>query len=139
MFAYKTSVKTATIFSYELMGNRRIKRVLDLHFRRTEFESILEDLGRAVRLSIERDMKRGGTLSVATVDALKFYEKYAGRKLETVPGVASQQGPEVKSDKKTFAVGDHVWQGGVEYIVTKLKTDGTVDDADPVEAEHAVR
>ena len=137
MAAYRTTPKNAVIISCQLMGNRRIKRVLDLHFRRSELDSIMDDLSRATRLSIARDLKKGGSLSVATIKAVQILRNYARQN----PG-AGIEAPEAEAgiepdEPKIFAVGDHVWQAGVEYVVTKLKMDGTVDEA--VEATNAVR
>ena len=133
---YRTTPKTAVIYSYELLGNRRIKRVLDLHFRRTELDSLMDDLGRAARLSIARDLKHGGSLSIATIKAVQLLKSHARQ--NPGAGIDAPDEAETQPDepKKTFSVGDHVWQESVEYVVTKLKTDGTIDDADPVEAEN---
>ena len=131
---YKTTPKNAVVMSYEILGNRKIKAVIDLHFRRSEFDSIMDDLARATRISMARDLKQGG-LSIATVKAIQLLKSHARQNPDAgidVPKAETQP----DEPKKTFVVGDHVWQAGVEYVVTKLKVDGTIDDADPVEAEN---
>jgi len=82
--AYQVAVKNAVIMSYELLGNRKITAVLNLHFGRTEFDSILTDLGRALSKTLKKDAKTG-SLSVATSKALEFYERHVVPK---TPGTA---------------------------------------------------
>jgi hypothetical protein len=82
--AYEIAAKNAVNLSYELLGNRKIKAVLNLHFGRTEFDSILIDLGRALSKTLKRDAKTG-ILSVATSKALEFYERHVAAK---TPGTA---------------------------------------------------
>jgi len=74
--AYDTSGKTAVILSYELLANRKIKQVLDLHFGHTEMDSLLADLAKAIKQSLRKN-----GLTDATTTAIKFFEKHAGGKL----------------------------------------------------------
>ena len=87
--AYEVAAKNAVILSYELLGNRKIKAVLNLHFNRSEFDSILLDLGRALSKTLKREGK-AGSLSVATTKALELYERNLGSKTPTAPVVESE-------------------------------------------------
>jgi len=133
---YRTTPKNAVVMGHEILGNRRIKRVLDLHFCRNEIDSLMDDLGRAARLSISRDLKNGGSLSIATIKAVQLLKSHARQNSGAGIDVPDEAETQPDEPKKTFSVGDHVWQAGVEYVVAKLKTDGTIDDADPVEVEN---
>ena len=129
---YRTTPKNATIMSYEILGNRKIKAVIDLHFRRSEFDSIMDDLARAARLSIARDLKHGGSLSIATIKAVQILRNYARQN----PGAgivapesetASIPEPEAKIE---YHIGQKITQDGIRYRVTKVDPDGSVADAE---------
>lgn len=80
VFAVKSAydaAKNAEILSYELLANPKIRRVVDIHFGRTEMDSVRADLLRAIKKSLR---KTG--LSDATVTAIKFYENHGGQKIE---------------------------------------------------------
>jgi len=73
-FAYAgKSTKNAELRAYQLLGNKRLRAVLDLHFRRSAMESLLEDLHIAIKKSLRRD--RG--LSPDTTKAIEFFEQHA--------------------------------------------------------------
>jgi hypothetical protein len=69
--AYRT--KNPVVLGAELIGQSKIKRVLDLHFRRSGLESILTDLRRAAKKSA----KRG--ITSETVRALAAFDKYVAK------------------------------------------------------------
>lgn len=80
--AYNTaSIKSAKVFSYELMSKFKIRRVLNLFFGKpaTDLDDILPKLLRAIKKSVRRDLKAGG-ISPTTVAAMEFYERSTGRK-----------------------------------------------------------
>jgi hypothetical protein len=70
--AYGPDIKRADIRAYQILRNKKVKKVLDLHFRRSGLESILVDLKRAARQSVR--LKLG--LTPATVKALAAFEAY---------------------------------------------------------------
>src|ERR1700674_1226889 len=45
--AYGSATKNADLRAYQILRNRKVKKVLDLHFRRSELDSILSGLQRA--------------------------------------------------------------------------------------------
>lgn len=68
-FAYTT--KNPEILGAELMGQRKIKRVLDIHFCRSGLDSILADLRVVVKQA-----RRQRELTPALEKALLAFEKY---------------------------------------------------------------
>jgi hypothetical protein len=74
-------VKNTEIREYHTLRNKTVKKVLDLHFRRSPLESILADLQRAARKSVK--LKLG--LTPATVKALAAFEAYVAAQ-STVKG-----------------------------------------------------
>jgi hypothetical protein len=74
--AYNTSDKNAVILSYELLAKRKIRRVLDLHFGRTETDSLQADLVKAISKSLRKDPT--APLSETLRAAIKLYEKQSG-------------------------------------------------------------
>ena len=67
--AYQT--KNAAIMGPELLGQTKIRRVLDIHFGRSPLDSILADLQRAAKKSANV-----GALTPKTVRLLKKFEAY---------------------------------------------------------------
>src|SRR5713101_5322500 len=92
--AYDTAGKTAVILSYELLANRKIQRVLDLHFGHTEMDSLLADLAKAIKQSL-----RKGELTDATATAIKFFEKHTRRQIPKSKPSSSKKSK--KSKRKT--------------------------------------
>jgi hypothetical protein len=65
----------------QVQSHRKVKRILNIYFGRTDTESsdpFFDELKRAIRKSIRRD----GGLSDNTVTVIRFYEKHAGKKLQ---------------------------------------------------------
>jgi hypothetical protein len=112
--AYQVAAKNAVILSYELLGNRKIKAVLNLHFGRTEFDSILTDLERALSKTLKRDAKTG-SLSVATSKALEFYERHV--KTPTSPVAEPTSEKETESSAQKFPIGAVIVQDDKKYLV----------------------
>jgi hypothetical protein len=129
---YHTTPKNAVVMSYELLGNRKIKAVLDAHFGRTEYESIMDDLARATRTSMARDLKHGGSLSIATIKAVQLLKSHARQNPDAGIDVlesetVSKHEPEAKVE---YQIGQKITQDGVRYRVTKIDPDGSVVDAE---------
>jgi hypothetical protein len=116
--AYEVAAKNAVILSYELLGNRKIKAVLNLHFGRTEFDSILSDLERTLSKTLKKDAK-AGSLSVATTKALEFYERHV--KTPTSPVAEPTSEKETESSKHKFAIGEKFKQEGTTYRVDAVE------------------
>jgi len=109
--AYEVTSKNAVSMSYEVLGNKKIKAVLNLHFGRTQFDSILTDLEGVLSKTLKRDAKMGG-LSVATSKALEFYERHV-QKPATSPVAES----ETESSVQKFAIGSVIVQDDKKYLV----------------------
>jgi hypothetical protein len=77
--AYRT--KNPEVLGAELLGQKKIKRILDLHFGRTPMDSILADLEKAVKKSLRRGSKsRPSTITPETARALQLFEQYVAAK-----------------------------------------------------------
>lgn len=73
--AYGQSIKTPELRAYQILRNKKVKKVLDLHFRRSELDSILSELQRAARKSA----KMKGGLTPATKKALEAFAAFVAR------------------------------------------------------------
>lgn len=74
--AYKTS--RADVVGAEMLGNRKIKAVLDIHFKRSGFDSTLVDL----RSLLKRARRRNSDLARLVPElqrALIAFEKYTAK------------------------------------------------------------
>jgi len=137
--AYATSPANAVLLSYELLGNRKIKKVLDLHFGRTPLDAMLSDLEKAIRKSLRKDSKSGG-LSIATVQALAFYERHTGQQIEAARGAATPIAePEVHAEvaelsaPARFKVGDiAILDGKTKIRVTAVDDQGRAAEGDEI-------
>jgi hypothetical protein len=74
--AYGSHIKRVDIRAYQILRNKKVKKVLDIHFRRSGLESILADLKRAARKSVK--LKLG--LTPETVKALAAFEAFVAAK-----------------------------------------------------------
>lgn len=81
----RTSAKSLASRACHVQSAPKIKRLLRLAFGEPEnpMEPLLNDLRRAIRLSIKRD----GGLSDNTMTAIKFFERVAGKKIGKVSHV----------------------------------------------------
>ena len=75
--AYKT-VRYAELRAYQLLGNKRLRRILDIHFQRSAMDSLLADLHRVIKRSLRRGSKQPGVNPDLTA-ALAFFEKHSGQ------------------------------------------------------------
>jgi hypothetical protein len=80
--AYKVAPENATVMAYEILGSKRVKRVLDLAFGRDPMDRLLEDLHVMIKRSLRRDARNGGLANPDTTRAIEFFEKHAGRKIQ---------------------------------------------------------
>lgn len=71
-YAIGSHIKHIEIRAYQLLRNKAVRQVLDIHFRRSGLESILADLKRAAKKSVK--LKLG--LTPETAHALIAFEKY---------------------------------------------------------------
>jgi hypothetical protein len=83
--AYKSP--NSAILGAALLKQKKIKRVLDVHFGRSKMDSLLEDLHRVIKHSLRRGSKKGVTPELAA--ALAFYEKHSAAK-RTVNTVSAE-------------------------------------------------
>jgi hypothetical protein len=86
--AYKTTAPE--ILSYQVLGSKKVQRVLNLHLGRSDMDFILERTADLIQKSIRRDSKKGG-LSTATTNAIRFLSREqrraAGGKSEDPDGI----------------------------------------------------
>jgi hypothetical protein len=76
----RTSPKSRAPRACNIQAHPKIARLLRLAYGEPEPDPLLEDLRRALRKAL-----RQGQFSPDTTAALKFYEKYSGKKLKAVP------------------------------------------------------
>jgi hypothetical protein len=72
--AYKSP--NAAVLAAALLKQRKIKRVLAVHFQQDPMQALLEDLHKVIRHSLRRGSKKG--VSPELVAAMDFYERHAG-------------------------------------------------------------
>jgi hypothetical protein len=120
--------KTVTSMSYALLADKKVQAVLDLHFgkKRDPLDDVLAQLATVIAKALRADKKRG-RISVATVKAMQFYDKHAGKISATQPEApkAKRQSPEHR-----FKVGD---------LVTQRDGAGVVHTGKVIEADSAGR
>ena len=73
--AYPRATKNANIRSYQLQAGKKIRTVLDLHFRRGELEILLSDLKRLVKKSTKQGLGLTPQIARVLVTFEKFVEK----------------------------------------------------------------
>ncbi len=106
--------ETARVLGWETLGKSKVKAVLNLHFRRSPEDSlnlILTDLHKAIRKSL----KKTGEPSVATVEAIKWYEKQV-RKFQP-----KNTEPEGDDGIPKFKIATRFKQNGVLYEVQAVE------------------
>jgi hypothetical protein len=106
-------VKNEAVLSSQLLGQKKIKRVLDLHFGRTEpsqYDSMMAELTKALKKSLRTDRKTG-SLSTATMRAMDFYQAHEQKKAAAVKPAEPEDGVQ------RFAIGDIVRQDGKQYRI----------------------
>jgi hypothetical protein len=74
----QTSAKSRASRACNIQSHPKVKRLLRIAFGVPEPDPLIEDLRCAIRRSIRRDHG----LSPDTTAAIKFYEKYSGKKLK---------------------------------------------------------
>ncbi len=75
------NTKYAELRAYQLLGNKRLRRVLDIHFQRSAMDSLLADLHRVIKRSLRRGSKQPRVNPDLTT-AIQFFEKHAGQTAE---------------------------------------------------------
>ncbi len=75
--SYGPNIKTPKIRAYQILNNRHVRRVLDLHFHRSELDILLSDLRRATDKSLRLKM-----LTPEAVRALAAFEKFVKENAE---------------------------------------------------------
>jgi hypothetical protein len=76
--AYKNT-KYAELRAYQLLGNKRLRKIIDAHFQRSAMDSMLADLHSVIKRSLRRGSKVRGANPDLTA-ALAFFEKHSGQK-----------------------------------------------------------
>jgi hypothetical protein len=74
-WAYGHEMKNAKIRAHQILNNKQVRHVLNMHFRRSEIEIILSDLQRAAKKSV----RLGVGLTPETAKALIAFEQYVSR------------------------------------------------------------
>lgn len=129
MAAYKTTPKNAQIMSYRLMSSRKIAAILDLHFGRAPFDSVLHELSQALRKAVKNDMKEFGRLTYTTVNALKVYKSHS----RTADSTQTEPDPGLTPERPASKVGSTVLIDGLPHIVTAVDQQGHATDVEPLE------
>jgi hypothetical protein len=70
---YRVAPENAAVLAYEVLGGKRVKRILDLAFGRSPMDRLLEDLHTVIKRSLRRDARNGGLANADTTAALNFY------------------------------------------------------------------
>jgi len=140
--SYGVSLKNATALAAHLLGHKKIKKIVDLHFGRSdrsELDVLLPILANAIKRSIRNDLKEKGSLSIATTKALEFFERQTGKRLDGLHDAAAAVAerctgvdPAESPVPPQFAVGDIAVLDGKQYRVTAVNPDGSVSEADPL-------
>jgi len=111
--SYGVSIKNAVSLGCQLLGQQKIKRVLDLHFGRpapNEYDLMMAELTKALKKSIRHD-KKTGSLSTATMRAMDFFEAHEKQKAAAAKPAESEDGVQ------RFAIGEIVRQDGKQYRI----------------------
>jgi hypothetical protein len=78
---YKTKdARSAAALGAELLGQRKIRTVLDAHFGRSALDSILSDFQKAVKRSLRRGNRKFIVLTPELGRALELFEQYISTK-----------------------------------------------------------
>ena len=93
--AFNVADENSKILKYELLANPKIRRVLDLHFGRTEADSLLKDLSKLIAKSLRKDPT--APLSETLRTAIKLYEKKSG--IEILEPKVQKQSKKSKRNK----------------------------------------
>jgi len=74
---YKTkNAASAAALGAQLLGQRKIRTVLDLHFGRNALDGLLADLKRAVKRGLRRGNKKFVVITPEVASALLIFEAY---------------------------------------------------------------
>jgi hypothetical protein len=76
--------KSAGALGAELLGQRKIRTVLDAHFGRNALDALLTDLQKAVKRSLRRSNKKFIVLTPELARALEIFEQYVTAKGNTI-------------------------------------------------------
>lgn len=78
---YRTKdARSAAALGAELLGQRKIRTVLDAHFGRSALDAILDDLQKAVKRSLRRGNRKFIVLTPELGRALQIFEQYVTAK-----------------------------------------------------------
>jgi hypothetical protein len=94
-----------------IMAQPTIRRILEIANGVTEMDSILAEVGSAIRQSMRHDLKNGGSLSVATKDLVKFFVEQLGQRVN----------PAEEDGAPKFAIGELFRQNGRMFQVTAVE------------------
>jgi hypothetical protein len=74
---YKTKdEKSAAALGAELLGQRKIRTVLDAHFGRNALDALLTDLQKAIKRGLRKGNKKFQVITPEVAQALLLFEKY---------------------------------------------------------------
>jgi hypothetical protein len=78
---YRTKdAKSAAALGAELLGQSKIRRLLDAHFGKSALDSMLSDLQKAVKRSVRRGSKKFVMITPEVAQALLLFDKYTSAK-----------------------------------------------------------
>jgi hypothetical protein len=92
-----------------IMSQPTVRRLIEIASGVSERDSILAEVGDAIRKSMRHDLKDGGSLSIASKDLIKFFVEQLGQPLT----------PEDESEDRStkYAIGSLIRQNGKVFRV----------------------
>jgi hypothetical protein len=92
-----------------IMSQPTVRRLIEIASGISERDSILAEVGDAIRKSMRHDLKGGGSLSIASKDLIKFFVEQLGESLS--PADESEDAP------PRYAIGSLIRQNGKVFRV----------------------
>jgi hypothetical protein len=94
-----------------IMNQPTVRRLIEIASGISEADSVLAEVGNAIRQSMRHDIKHGGSLSVATKDMVKFFVEQLGQRVN----------PAEEDGAPRFAIGEFFSQKGKMYRVDAVE------------------
>jgi hypothetical protein len=101
-----------------IMSQPTVRRLIEIASGVSERDSILAEVGDAIRKSMRHDLKGGGSLSIASKDLIKFFVEQLGQPLT--------RADESVDGSQKYAIGSLIRQNGKVFrvIAQEVEEDG---------------